>query len=111
MQRISSLLNQTFRRILVLCLIACLTVSSCLSIAVNSSIAAPVNQNSPAFGKQTDKLESREQAYEKAIEAVDEPNGLEKVYEENLEDYREENPEPSLVEQATNAIKEVTKTE
>ena len=55
--------------------------------------------------------EQRQEAYEEAVEAVsDDPKqGLEEIYEEDLKDYREENPDKKgLVEGAKNLVDQVT---
>ncbi len=53
--------------------------------------------------------EPRDQAYEKAVEVIDNPNGVQKTYEENLKQHRQENPDQkSLIEDAKDLVNKVT---
>lgn len=53
--------------------------------------------------------ENREDAYESAREAVNDPNGLEKEYEKDLKIYKKDNPDQmNLVDSAKEAIEKVT---
>lgn len=54
--------------------------------------------------------EDRQEAYEEATEAVANPKvGLEKIYKEDLKEYREENPSDNvLVEGAKELVEKVT---
>jgi hypothetical protein len=56
------------------------------------------------------KEEDRQEAYEEATEAVADPKvGLEKIYEEDLKEYKEENPGKNpLVEGAKELVEKVT---
>jgi hypothetical protein len=56
------------------------------------------------------KEEDRQEAYEEATEAVANPKvGLEKIYEEDLKEYKEENPSKNvLVEGAKELVEKVT---
>jgi hypothetical protein len=53
--------------------------------------------------------EPRDQAYEEAVEIIDDPNGVQKTYEENLKQYRQENPDQGgLMEEAKDLVKKIT---
>jgi hypothetical protein len=55
------------------------------------------------------KEEDRQAAYEKATEVINEPQGLEKVYEEDLKSFKKENPdENGLIEGAKDLVNKVT---
>lgn len=56
------------------------------------------------------KEEDRQEAYEEATQAVANPKvGLEKIYEEDLKEYKEENPsQNTLVEGAKDLVEKVT---
>lgn len=51
---------------------------------------------------------NREEAYEKAVEAVKDPNGLEKEYKKDLKIFKKENPDQAnLIEKAEAAVEKV----
>ncbi|MEP0946306.1 hypothetical protein NC992_05430 [Leptolyngbya subtilissima DQ-A4] len=53
--------------------------------------------------------EPRDQAYEEAVEVIDNPNGVQETYEKNLKQYKQENPDQkSLVEGAKDLVEKVT---
>jgi hypothetical protein len=53
--------------------------------------------------------EPRDQAYEEALEVIDDPNGVQKTYKDNLKQYRQENPENNgPVESAKDLVKKMT---
>jgi hypothetical protein len=117
MQRIFSVIGQAFRQsILILGAIGLLSLSSLFMFSPSSSLAAAFTDKSPALEKRMDTgmnsqaTENRADAYEKAVEAIDDPNGLEKVYEENLESYEEKNPAPGPLKEVKELIKDVTET-
>jgi hypothetical protein len=117
MQRIISVIGQAFRQsILLLALISLFSLSSLFMFSPSSSLAAAFTDKSPALEKRMDAgmnsqaVENRAEAYEKAVEAVDEPQGIEKVYEENLESYEDKNPALGPLKEVKELIKDVTKT-
>jgi hypothetical protein len=51
---------------------------------------------------------NREEAYEKAIEAANDPNGLEKEYKKDLNIFKKENPDQAnLIEKAEAAVEKI----
>ncbi|MBD1875270.1 hypothetical protein H6F75_17450 [Nodosilinea sp. FACHB-131] len=110
MQRLITLskevVSRRFRAIALVCLVGLmswLTLATQPAFAANSKGTAtpPVDQ------KMTE--EPRDQAYEEAVEVIDNPNGMQKVYEKNLKQYRQENPDQkSLVEDAKGLVEKVT---
>lgn len=114
MQRHFSYLGKVVRKIfLVLGLISLLSLSGLAIFSTQPSLAAAYKDNSSVLNQSSNSqsVKSREDAYDKAIKAIDEPEGLEKVYEKNLEKYEKENPEPGIIESAKEVIKEVTQPE
>ncbi|HAZ45468.1 MAG TPA: hypothetical protein DDW76_13295 [Cyanobacteria bacterium UBA11369] len=114
MQRTFLYLGKVLRKIfLVVSLISLLSLSGLSIFNPQPSLAAAYKDNSPVLekGSNSQSVKSREDAYEKAIKAIDEPEGLEKVYEKNLDKYEKENPQPGIIESAKEVIKEVTQPE
>lgn len=55
-----------------------------------------------------EQYSNREEAYEKAIEAAKDPNGLEKEYKKDLNLFKKENPDQAnLIEKAEAAVEKV----
>ncbi|MFB2976764.1 hypothetical protein [Microseira sp. BLCC-F43] len=114
MQRILSDLGKVVRQsFLVVGLISLLSLSGLSIFSPQPSLAAADKDNSSVLdkGSNSQSVKSREEAYDKAIKAIDDPEGLEKVYEKNLEKYEKENPQPGIIESAKDVIKEVTQPE
>lgn len=116
MQRIFSAINQALgKTVLLLGLIGLLSISSLLIFPIQSSLAANskslisqekvTNQNTADHNA---GLGNREDAYEKAVEVVEDPKGLEKVYEENLDEYKGTEGNNGIVEAAKDLVENVT---
>ena len=114
MQRTLSYLGKVVRKsFLVVCLMSVL-LSGLLIFSPQPIAAAAYKANSPVLDQadtNSKSVESREEAYEEAIETIDKPDGVEKIYEENLKEYKEENPQPGIIQEAKELIKDVTKPE
>ena len=113
MQRIFSTLKQTFRKsILILGLISLISLSSPFIFATQPSYAATptqkvtpnqdlsrqektIKQKEIVNSRDQGAANSREQAYEEQVQAAADPD---KVYEENLKEYKKENPGEGLVQ-------------
>jgi hypothetical protein len=55
-----------------------------------------------------EKYSSREEAYEKAMQAANDPNGLDKEYKKDLNIFKKENPDKAnLIEKAEQAVEKV----
>ncbi|MGG6266251.1 hypothetical protein ACQ4M3_05350 [Leptolyngbya sp. AN03gr2] len=51
---------------------------------------------------------SRQEAYEKAVQAAKDPNGLEKEYEKDIKIFKKENPDQAnLIEKAEAAVEKI----
>lgn len=110
MQRIFTSLKQTFQRsVLLLAMISFLMLSGLF--ITQPSYAATPNQKLTQFDqmdKQSQANETaveREQAYEEQVEAAKDPD---KVYTENLKEYKEAHPDENILEKAVEAVEKVT---
>ncbi|MCL1468690.1 hypothetical protein [Argonema galeatum] len=112
MQRIFSSLKQAFRKSLfAFSLISLISLSALFIFTAGPSLAAAPIQSQPTIEKGIDNANqgavNRAEAYEKAVKAVDE-QGLEKVYEKNLEKYEETQPDTGIIKEAKQLIEKVT---
>lgn len=121
MQRIFSAIGQAFaKRILVLGLMSLLSLSGLFVFANQPAWAdKPLNRPSQSeaaidraytLSEGTGlKEEDRQEAYEEATEALNDPKGLDKIYEEDLKEFKKENPnQTGLVEGAKKVVDKVT---
>ncbi|HEY9741763.1 MAG TPA: hypothetical protein V6C90_14840 [Coleofasciculaceae cyanobacterium] len=123
MQQIFSAIGQAFgKRIVIFGLMSLLGLSSLFVFANQPALAGkPLNSPSQAevtidrayaMSEATElREEERQEAYEEATEAVNEPKGtgLEKIYEEDLKEFKQENSdENGLVEGAKDLLEKVT---
>lgn len=115
MQRIFSAFG---KRILIFGLMSLLSLSGLFIFSNQPAFAdKPLNKQSEEVIDRAYTLseeagileESRLEAYEEATEALNDPKGLDKIYEEDLKAYKKENPgENSLVEGAKSLVDKVT---
>lgn len=114
MQRIISAIG---KRVLIIGLMSLLSLSGLFIFGNQPAFADKKSAESAAIDRAYDlseaagfKEEDRQEAYEEATEAVANPKvGLEKIYEEDLKEYKEENPsENVLVEGAKELVEKVT---
>lgn len=98
MQRIFSSIKQVVRKsILIFSMLALLSLSGLFIVSAQPSLAATPNQKiaqQRTIDKDSQSADN-EKAYEEQIEAEKNP---EKVYEENVKEYKAENPGEGLVE-------------
>jgi hypothetical protein len=119
MQRIFSIIKENLgKRVLLLSLIGLLSLSGLLIFSNQPALA----ERSLSSQEKIDRAytmseatglreEDRQEAYEEATEAVskDPKQGLEEIYEEDLQTYRQENPDQGgVVESAKNLVDKVT---
>ncbi len=119
MQRIFSAIGQAFgKSILVFSLMTLLSLSG-LFVFTNQ----PALADKP-LGRPTDeaveraytmseatgfKEEDRQEAYDEAAEAINDPKGLDKIYQEDLKEFKQENPGATgLVQEAKKVVEKVT---
>jgi len=121
MQRIFSAIGQVFgKRLLIFGLMSLLSLSGLFMFANQPALAdQPLNKPSQAqesidraytFSLEAGlKEEDRQAAYDQAAEAITDPKGLDKIYEEDLKAFKKENPgENPLVEGAKSLVDKVT---
>ena len=102
MQRIFSALKKAF---LILGLISLLSLSSLF--LTQPSYAASPNQKliqQEKMDRESETANLRAQEYEKQVKAAEDPD---KVYEENLNEYKKENPDGGLIEKAVEGTKSI----
>ncbi len=100
------LLANFFKKIIVVLLVGFMAISS-LTINSQPSFAATPNQKlieQENLDKQSQSVRSREQAYEEQLEAEKNPD---KVFSENLKEYRKENPDENIIEKAVEGVEKV----
>ncbi|MBD2185434.1 hypothetical protein H6S82_30195 [Planktothrix sp. FACHB-1355] len=115
MQRLFSNLKQAFRQsFFIFSLISLIGLSS-LFIFSQPSLAAAPTERQPTLERGIDNAAQTNQAahnrvdtYEKAVKAVDDPQGLEKAYEKNLGKYEEKQPDNGIIQEASKIIEKVT---
>ncbi|MCT7994220.1 hypothetical protein [Laspinema olomoucense] len=118
MQRILSALKQVrLGLIAIACAFTFISVSGAFAFAHPSQAATGLDSRLVKEeykidnNKRDNQLESREQSYEKMLKEAKDIHTEEKAYEENLSEYREENPTPGLAEKAQDLIEKLTDTE
>ncbi len=109
MQRLVTFAQEFCDRCLRSLAIACLvSIMSGLIVAPLSAYAASTAETSTPVD-QVMAEEPRDQAYEEALQVIDDPNGVQKTYKDNLKQYRKENPETGgLVEDTKELIEKIT---
>jgi hypothetical protein len=121
MQRMFSVIGQAFvKRVLIVGLMSLLSLSGLFIFANQPALAdKPLNRPSQAeevidraytMSEATGlREEDRQEAYEEAAEAINDPKGLDKIYDEDLKAFRKENPgENGLLEGAKDLVDKVT---
>lgn len=116
MKQFFSTIKQAFHKnVLILGLIGLLSLSGLFVVAQPSALAASDRSSSRATqvkevseGAYSGRQEDRQAAYDEATKAINDPRGIEKIYEEDLEAYEETQPDKGLVESAKEAIQTVT---
>lgn len=110
MKRSMTLSKELFGRRLRAIALACLVgLMSWLTLATQPAFAASNQGTAASSVDQTMTAEPRDQAYEEAVDVIDNLNGVQKTYEENLKQYRQENPDQKgLVEDAKDLVTKVT---
>lgn len=81
------------------------------SVIVEPAQATVSNQSrtQSSLNLENQSIEDREKAYEQEVKIGDKPEDLEKQYEKNLQEYRQQNPdEGGLVDQAKGLLEKAT---
>lgn len=115
MQRILSSLGQALRKsFLILSLVSLISLSGLFLFSAQPGYAAVAADRQP---DRTEKVAptypdrqpaDREEAYEEAVEDGENLQSMQQAYRENLQEYREANPEPSVIEKVGQAIENLT---
>ncbi|MFB2938469.1 hypothetical protein ACE1B6_24745 [Aerosakkonemataceae cyanobacterium BLCC-F154] len=111
MRHIFSTLQQGLYKILVSALIIVLTASALVLFPTPESLAESPSLRQPMQTEIQNPNQSetpREKAYDKEVNALNEPQGLEKEYEENLEAYEETQPDKGLIQEAKSLVEKAT---
>jgi len=111
MRYIFSTLQQSLYKFLVSTLIILLSVSALVAFPTQESLAEAPSLRQPMQTEINNSEQSetaREQAYEKEINALKNPQAVEKEYEENLEVYEETQPDKGLIQEAKSIVEKVT---
>lgn len=97
-------------RAIVVGLIGLLSWTGLFASAALPSFAASVEDvTEEVISPDSQKYATREEAYDKAIQAANDPKGLDKEYEKDIKIFKKENPDDvSLVEKAKEAVEKVT---
>ncbi len=118
MQRILSALKQVRLGLMAIaCAFSLISLSGAFAFAHPSQAATGldsrlVKQEYKIDNNQRDnQLESREKSYEEMVKEAKNIHTEEEAYEENLSEYRDENPAPGLAEKAQGLIEKLTETE
>ncbi len=95
------------KKIVVTLLVGFISIFSLFAISSQPSFAATPNQKliqQENLDKQSQSVNTREQAYEEQIKAE---KNLDKVFSENLKEYRKENPEEGVIEKVVEGAEKV----
>lgn len=111
MRYVFSSLQQALHKVLVSGLIIVLSVSALVLFPSQESLAEAPSLRQPMQTQIDNSNEPKlppEKSYEEEIKALNDPKGLEKEYEENLEVYEETQPDKGLIEEAKSIVEKVT---
>jgi hypothetical protein len=121
MQRIFSAVVQAFGKgILIFSLMSLLSLSGLFIFANQPALADKPLNKSPQAQEAIDRAytlsegaglieEDRQAAYDRATDAVNDPKGLDKIYEKDLKAFKKTNPDESgLLEGAKDLVDKVT---
>jgi hypothetical protein len=104
MQRFFSTMTQKLsKNLLSLCLVSLMLLSGLFLLVQPPSYAATAQQMSNSAQMKTSPAD-REKAYDEAVQEAKDIESIEDTYEENLKEFKEENPQPNLLEKAEEVI-------
>lgn len=99
-------------RMLVVGLLGLLSWTGLFVSTALPSFAATSNQGATqetVISPDSQSYSSREEAYEKAVEAVNDPTGMEKEYQKDIKIFKQEHPDQkNLVEEAKKIVEKAT---
>ncbi|MCU0546247.1 MAG: hypothetical protein MUE44_29450 [Oscillatoriaceae cyanobacterium Prado104] len=115
MKRVLKALGKTLSHsILLVCMMALVAIGSLATLPTQPVYAAgQYSTQTQQEAKITDPAESfdavnPQAAYEEIVKTAQNPNKVEKVYEESLEEYREEHPPEGIIQKIEESIEKVT---
>jgi len=117
MKGIFSALKQVLSKsILVVCLISLISLSGIIILPqqpASASLGIKSNQTGTEYktdglAKENSAVTNRDEAYEEAVKAAENPQGIEKIYEKDLQAYEKEHPSEGILEKAEEVIEKVT---
>ena len=98
-------------RVLSIALLGLMCLTGCFAIETLPAFAATQGKSAvqeDVIGPDSQTYKNREDAYESALKAVNDPEGLEKEYQKDLKIFKQENPDKAnLVEEAKEAVENV----
>lgn len=109
MQRIFLAIAETLRKsILVVGLLSLISLSGLFVFEMPAHAASIFNQKPTQEKVNPAEAARRADAYEEAVKEAHNLDSIEKTYEENLKEFKEENPDPGLIEKAEELVEKVT---
>ena len=115
MKRVLKALGKTLSKsVLLVCLLALIGMGSLAALPSQPVYAAGQYSTQTQQGaKITDPAESfdavnPQEAYEEIVKTAQNPNKVEKVYEESLKEYEEEHPQEGIIQKIEESIEKVT---
>ncbi|MGL5065793.1 MAG: hypothetical protein ACRC62_37975 [Microcoleus sp.] len=116
MKRVLKALGKTLNQSILLgCLLALINLASLAAFPAGPVYAAgQYSTQTQQESKITDPAESFEDlnpqaAYDELVKTAQNPAKVEKVYEESLEEYKEEHPQENIIQKAEDAIEKAIK--
>ncbi|MBE9225016.1 hypothetical protein IQ264_06150 [Phormidium sp. LEGE 05292] len=111
MHHLFSNLQKSLHKVLVSTLIVLLSLSVFVLFPAQNSLAAAPSLRQPIQTQKDNSNQSetaREKAYDQEINALNNPQGLEKEYKENLEAYEETQPDKGIIQEAKSLVEKAT---
>ncbi len=89
------------RKVLVILLVSFISI---FSFAISSQPSFAATSTMQEMDSQSQSVSDREQAYEEQLEAE---KNLDKVFAENVKEYRKENPDENIIEKAVEGVEKL----
>lgn len=109
MKGLLSSLRRSLYRGIVVAFVGLLSWVGMSAIALDAIASPTANQaigQEEVISPDSQKYGSREEAYDKAVESINDPKGAEKEYQKDLKIFKKENPNADkIIESAENAVK------
>lgn len=79
-------------------------ISTCSLFAISSQPSFAATSTMQEMDSQSQSVSDREQAYEEQLEAEKKPD---KVFAENVKEYKKENPDENIIEKAVEGVEKL----